>query len=848
MAQTRQRSVVRRLGATLARLRVHEPDAAEATEVVDEPPEAEAEPPADRLRSRLTGLSWDQQPDGRTRLLISGSAWREGGDATGSRVTAVTLSYGGRRVQCAVQERPDPEINDHAADPDNDRSGAGFVAVADATDLIPDAPAHRVFQRTYRVEITVADADGEVRDRFRSRDDKSSPGDMHSCAIGAHCLAQGVWESESGLGITVARRVVFAEQVRFAGAELHAVVGCRGDFVPAGALIRRGRHEQPVAFEPLEAGRFRVSGPVGELPGQVDQPEHGRTTSWYLQLVDADGEKRNVHWDGVVPRGHRVICPADPRIAVRYSPNGVIRLDVHLRRLIADQATVDDGGTELTVAGECHGLPADPARWQLTGGHRPVPAGSVDLADGRFSARFPLHEVPEWGRSVRPLPSANRRLAVSADPLPGAKERDEERDEVIAGTDPGFVETLPRLLRTESHRIRLERESGGRLRIVIGPPREPGEVSRYSRRRFEVTHRTRPVRPIEAVWLDSFDGRSTGDNVLPIRNELVRRRPDLRRIWTVADLSVEVPDGDESALIRSEPWWQALSVSRLVVTNCWTPAQFRRRDHQRVLQTWHGTPLKLLGFNRIGTKRGIEYEIRTRREVSQWNWLIAQNPYSAGIFRSAYGYQNRILDIGYPRNDILVNADDDHRAAVRERLGIGSDERVVLYVPTWRENSKGLFTGLDFTALCDALGDRGRLLVRGHANTVRHGSGVVGERLLDVTLYPDLADLYLIADVMITDYSSTMFDYSITGKPMIFFAPDIEDYAGRMRGTYFDLAEEAPGPILQNTDQVIEALDDLTGIAEQYRDQYAAWQRKFNPYDDGHAAERAVDVLLEGLD
>jgi CDP-glycerol glycerophosphotransferase (TagB/SpsB family) len=361
-------------------------------------------------------------------------------------------------------------------------------------------------------------------------------------------------------------------------------------------------------------------------------------------------------------------------------------------------------------------------------------------------------------------------------------------------------------------------------------------------------HRTTPVRPTDTVWLDSFDGKAANDSTLAIRNELVRRRPDLRRIWTVADLSVEVPEGDERCLIRSQKWWQELSAARLVVTNCWTPQQFRRRDHQRVLQTWHGTPLKLLGFDRIGTKRGIEYERRTIREVSQWDWLIAQNPYSASIFRSAYGYQGAMLEIGYPRNDFLVNADDDHRAAVRDQLGLDAGERVVLYVPTWRENSKGLFSELDFAAICRALGDDGRLLVRGHVNTVKHGTTVVGDRLLDVTLYPELADLYLVADVMITDYSSTMFDFSITGKPMIFFAPDIEAYTGTLRGTYFDLAAEAPGPILSRTEEVLEAINDLAEITRQHQDRYAAWRRKFNPYDDGHAAERAVDVLLDGID
>jgi CDP-glycerol glycerophosphotransferase len=89
-----------------------------------------------------------------------------------------------------------------------------------------------------------------------------------------------------------------------------------------------------------------------------------------------------------------------------------------------------------------------------------------------------------------------------------------------------------------------------------------------------------------------------------------------------------------------------------------------------------------------------------------------------------------------------------------------------------------------------------------------------------------------------------MFDFSVTGKPMIFFAPDLETYSGSLRGTYFDLTAEAPGPVVRSTDEVIAAIKDSEAVLEDYEDAYTAWQRRFNPFDDGHAAERAVDALL----
>jgi CDP-glycerol glycerophosphotransferase len=288
-----------------------------------------------------------------------------------------------------------------------------------------------------------------------------------------------------------------------------------------------------------------------------------------------------------------------------------------------------------------------------------------------------------------------------------------------------------------------------------------------------------------------------------------------------------------------------LATSRLLVTNYWMSGAFRRRPYQRVQQTWHGTPYKAMGLDRLGRGERPGYAAKIKREVDQWSQLIAQNHYSAEIFAAAYGFDNQMLEIGYPRNDVLAQpVDTDVLQALRDRIGVRPDELAVLYLPTWREDDKVVYRGLDFDRLLSGLGGKARLLVRGHANTVRHDSTLQHAGLIDVTLYPNVNDLYLVSDVMITDYSSAMFDYSVTGKPLIFFAPDLSRYTGELRGAYFSLPDHAPGPVLETTDQVIEAIRDLTQVNLSYAERYAAWRQKFNYLDDGHAAERAVDALL----
>ena len=114
----------------------------------------------------------------------------------------------------------------------------------------------------------------------------------------------------------------------------------------------------------------------------------------------------------------------------------------------------------------------------------------------------------------------------------------------------------------------------------------------------------------------------------------------------------------------------------------------------------------------------------------------------------------------------------------------------------------------------------------------------------DVTAYPDITSLLLITDILITDYSSVMFDFATTGRPMLFFTYDLERYRDQLRGFYFDFETQAPGPLLATNAELIAAMRDIGQVAESYQQAQAAFTARFCPLDDGHAAARAVDCLL----
>jgi CDP-glycerol glycerophosphotransferase len=172
-----------------------------------------------------------------------------------------------------------------------------------------------------------------------------------------------------------------------------------------------------------------------------------------------------------------------------------------------------------------------------------------------------------------------------------------------------------------------------------------------------------------------------------------------------------------------------------------------------------------------------------------------------------------------------------------------------MYAPTWRDYSRTATGNWQSVFYLDEnleLPEGFKLIYRGHSNTHEAHKDGGSERFIDVTRYPNITDLYLAADVLITDYSSVMFDYTVTGKPIIFMTPDLERYRAE-RGFYFDFETEAPGPILNTQEEVVTALQNLGEIERNYQKNYRNWQLKFDAHEDGKAASRVIaKVFSEG--
>ena len=465
-----------------------------------------------------------------------------------------------------------------------------------------------------------------------------------------------------------------------------------------------------------------------------------------------------------------------------------------------------------------------PASVALSGARQRL-GGTITTTDTHWRASVPLL-ASRWDDAKRPPASGRYRLQL---------ETDSGRRIPLAVTG-----TLPtERLVPGAFRIDFTASETG-LVVEFSAPLGDSELGPDRQTQLEAAYRSADYAPMNAVFFESFYGQTASCNPLAIDRELAAVRPDIARYWSVVDASVRVPDGAVAIIEGSEEWWRIRGSARLLVINDWMRKRYRKRPHQKVLQTWHGTMLKRIALNRLGFRPRAA--VAALRERARWDILLSENPHSSRIFRSAYAYFGPIWEAGYPRNDVLRHPGPD---GLRARLGIPDDVTVLLYAPTWRDDRPEQVDHLDVSAFTEALGPGYVTLIRGHSRSLRPGRDLHAPGVVDVTTYPDVSDLFLVADALITDYSSVMFDFTVTGKPLFFFVPDFENYRVHLRGFYFDLIDAAPGPVVRTSAELVSLVHDRDAVRGDYAAKYLAWQRRFNPHDDGKAAQRVVARLLE---
>ena len=286
------------------------------------------------------------------------------------------------------------------------------------------------------------------------------------------------------------------------------------------------------------------------------------------------------------------------------------------------------------------------------------------------------------------------------------------------------------------------------------------------------------------------------------------------------------------------------------------------KKEQVFTQCWHGTPLKRLGYdlvhydNQLNTPK--EMKKRYKMETEKFSYFISPSKYASGVFRSGWnmkvlGKENIIIEKGYPRNDFLFKYTEKDVSEIKQRI-LGEDiknKKIILYAPTYRANQHESGVGyvykeeVDFSKMREKLGDEFIILFRPHyfiANVFdfEKYKGFV----YDVSKVDDINELYVISDILITDYSSVFFDYANLKRPIIFYMYDLEYYRDKSNGFYFDVEKELPGKIIRTDDDLIT---EIIRVSKEftYDERYKKFNEKFNYLDDGEASKRVVEEIIK---
>ena len=643
--------------------------------------------------------------------------------------------------------------------------------------------------------------------------------------IGDDRLVGPTFHERRGVLIVSRQPGVLVRDVTVTGREISLRIDA-GTEIGSAVLTGEGQDDVPLAAI-RDADGIRL---VGALPPGnivVDEESGDRyPPAWTAHVGSGRGRKPLTLLDDSF--GHRPDSAST--LLVRGDRNRTLEVvDVpHFVEVDDVERVDDDEKLRLRLTGTIVGDP-DAFSLVMSAPRLDLPVTFDSIEDGRFTATVPLR-ISVWGGPVLPPMRGGYSLEGRLDAQPFSTFVSQE-----------LTDRLPIVDSRPDIRLRLELARRDEFRINVTRPRHESEYGSYNQTILFERFAYGRLPAIDAVFFESFFGRNATCNPRAIDREVARRHPDLTRYWSVDDYSIEVPEGSTPLVIGSQEWWRVRETARWIVTNEWLRTRFVKRGFQTILQTWHGSMYKKIGLDRDLGRTQLE---RARLERSNWDMFISQNAETTPIIRRAYDFDEGIVESGYPRNDELRDPDPSRVTEIRELLGIPEGTTVVMYAPTWREEGQDVEL-LNVIELSDRLGPGFTFLQRGHVRTLDLGAVVRHDQVIDVSTYPQINDLYLAADLLITDYSSMMFDFSVTRRPMIFFTPDIEEYTDpKVRGVYFDLEEIAPGPVVRTPGEVVDLLASIDSWQPTFDERYAAWTARFNHADDGHAAERAVDALF----
>ena len=811
------------------------------------------------LRARVEDVTWQGE-----RLVLSGYAYIPFLDlsrARSSRIRVTLEESGHPESVVAMEVRPQrrADVTESAADADTCYDWSGFEASVEVSAL-----RHRGRFRDghWRLRVEVR-SHGITRRRWVAA---TEPGPAKRPDLLVVDDARVIPTSEVGdFAVEVSTRSAEVTQVRVDGdvMELHGLLHRRA-LDPATARLRVARLDGTATIDlpAATAGAQSAQGrpftarvplldlltrrEVGDTVAGTEDQAHG--IEWELSLLPDDtGRRVRLVAAPGLPQPRLTLDGVE--VALRSTRTGRLELvERHFRPEVEQIRWDDDGWLEL--AGRYHeptGVASELLLREATVAQ--VHTAPVDREGTRFVARLRPQAMTTVAGAV-PLAEGEWHLFLRAGDAPPVR--------VLI--DRALLAGLPSARDVGARRFTVLDVEHDSLAIRSGSELPAAEVGRAARRRLETALFPAYLRlpRAEQLLVDAHGPGAYAEDARAIHEELARRRPDLRVLWSVVDGQAVLPEEVVPVVRNSSQWYEALARSRYVVASDYRGVPgLSSPDGQRVLQTWHGVPVVPVGLDDRGaaSRLGRGWERRVRREAAQWDVLLSAGPGSTEVLGRAFAGARSLVETGLPRHDLLVDPDRAEVARrVRDHLGVPDGAHVVLYAPSYQVDQPDRRSqrygweryrfepALDLTEAARGLGEDRVLLVRAHPKSVDALPEADGRRLVDVSRWPDSRELLLAADLLVTDHSSLLVDMALLGRPSVLWAPEAE-----RRDWYVD-PDTVPGAVVDTAAGPEGLLAAVRSLLDGRGPEEAALRGfvdRWCPLADGKAAARAVDALLE---
>lgn len=348
-----------------------------------------------------------------------------------------------------------------------------------------------------------------------------------------------------------------------------------------------------------------------------------------------------------------------------------------------------------------------------------------------------------------------------------------------------------------------------------------------------------PVNRKKVVFV-CYNGKNYSCNPKYIAEEMLHQALAYDMVWLLRDMEEYVPEPIRKVPFAGRHALYELATAGVIISNTKNDLRILKKRGQYVIQTWHGSFEAKKEEREIVDKLPPRYVKETIHNSRQTDLFLSNSAMMTQYYHRAFWCESEILECGYPRNDVLFRVDPQIPGKVRSAFGLPSDAKLVIYAPTFRDDGSCDAFDIDCRGILDTLNRTGGswyLLIRMHPNiTVPEGRFPFGPCILDASSYPDVQELMIACDIMITDYSSTVYEFAVLKKPSYIYASDLEAFQ-QMRGLndfYFDM----PYPICQTNEALLAQLSGYTpesGIAAA-----EAFLRRFGGVDRGDAAKQVV--------